>query len=129
MKFLHLSVKRITLYCRITRTLLLNQLVAKPKTLDVLTQTSRAIRFPALSISVSFDDFSYTVAVALERFWVKKLEKENNIKSDVEMSMVLGFATDLFRGNVRVILQYRVSFNDCNFQHRLVYSRSGKKHE
>ena len=59
---------------------------------------------------LSYDDFSYIVAVALERVcnWVKKPGEENNIKSDVEMSRVLGFATDWFRSNVRVILQYSV---------------------
>ena len=48
---------------------------------------------------------SYVVAVALEHVWVKKPGEENNIKSDVEISRTLGFATDLFRSNVRVILQ------------------------
>ena len=98
-----------TLYCRITRTLLLNQPVAKPKTLDISTQTSRAIRFPAWSLGFSVDDFSYVVAVALGRIWVKKPGEENNIKSNVEMSRVLGFATHWFRSNVCVILQYSVN--------------------
>ena len=57
---------------------------------------------------LSYDDFSYIVAVALELVWVKKPGEESNIKSDVEMSRVLGFATDWFRSNVRVILQYSV---------------------
>ena len=35
-----------------------------------------------------FDDFSYVLAVALERVWVKKPEEENNIKSDAEMPRV-----------------------------------------
>ena len=43
---------------------------------------------------LSSDDFFYIVAVALQRFWVKQLGEENNIKSNVEMSTVLGFATD-----------------------------------
>ena len=38
-----------TLYCRITRTLLLNQSVAKPKTLNISTQTSRTLRFSTFS--------------------------------------------------------------------------------
>ena len=37
---------------------------------------------------LSFDDFPYVVAVALERVWVKKPGKENNIKSNVEISRV-----------------------------------------
>ena len=37
--------------------------------------------------------FSYVVAVALERVWVKKPGEENSIKSDVEMSRVIGLAT------------------------------------
>ena len=37
-----------------------------------------------------------------------KPKEENNIKSDVEMLRVLDFATDWFRSNVRVILQYSV---------------------
>ena len=37
----------VTLYCRITCTLLLNQSVAKPKILDISTRALRAIRFPA----------------------------------------------------------------------------------
>ena len=45
----------------------------------------------------------------LARIWVKKPGEENNMKGDVEMSMVLGFATDWFRSNVRVILQYSVN--------------------
>ena len=52
--------------------------------------------------------FSYVVAVALEGVWFKKPEEENKIKSNVEMSRVLGFATDWFRSNVRAILQYSV---------------------
>ena len=55
------------------------------------------------TIGFSFDDFSYVVAVVLERVWIKKPGKENNVKG---MSRILGFATDLFRSNVRVILQY-----------------------
>ena len=39
---------------------------------------------------------------------VKKPGEENNIKNDVEMSRALGFGTDWFRSNVRVILQYGV---------------------
>ena len=57
---------------------------------------------------LSFDDFSYFVAVGLERIWVKKPGEENNIKSNVRMSRALGFSADLFRGNERVILQHSV---------------------
>ena len=39
----------------------------------------------------------YVVAVTLERIWVKKPGEENDIKSDVEMSRVSGFATHWFR--------------------------------
>ena len=77
-----------TLYCRITRTLLLNRSVAKPETLDISTQTSRAIRFPAQSQGFSFDDFSYVVAVVLERVWAKKPRKE---KTSQAMSRCQGF--------------------------------------
>ena len=45
----------------------------------------------------------------LERVWVKKPGEEDNIKSDVETSSVLGLATDWFRSNARVILQYSVN--------------------
>ena len=100
-----------TLYCRITHTLLLNQSVARPKTLDISTQTSRAIRFPASYPGFSFDDFSYIVAVVQERIWFKKPREENSIKSDVEMLRVSRLEADLFRSNVRVILQYGVKFN------------------
>ena len=63
--------RNTTLCCRITCTLLLNQSVAKPKTLNISTQTSHAIRF-------SFDNFSYlVVAVTLERVWVKKPGEDN----------------------------------------------------
>ena len=62
------------------RTLLLNQSVAKPKTLDISTHTSRAIRFPGFS----FDELLYAVAVVLERVWVKKPGEENSIRSDVD---------------------------------------------
>ena len=89
-------------------TLLLNQSVARPKALDISTQTSRAIQSPAQPLRISFDDFLYVVAVALECVWVKKSMEENNIKSNVEISRVLGFATDWFRSNVRVIVQYNV---------------------
>ena len=47
--------------------------------------------------------FLYVVAVALERIWVKKPREENDIKSDVEMSRVLGFATHWFKSNVCII--------------------------
>ena len=53
--------------------------------------------------------FWYVVAVALERIWIKKPGEENDIKSDVEMLRVLGFATHWFRSNVCIILQYSVS--------------------
>ena len=59
----------------------------------------------------SFDDFSYVVAVAVERIWVKKPGEETSIKSDVEMSRVLVSATDWFRGNVHVILQYSANLH------------------
>ena len=64
-----------------------------------------------ISPGFSFDDFSYVAAVALERVWVKKPREANNIKSDAEMSRILGFATDWFSSNVRVILQCSVIFS------------------
>ena len=47
-----------------------------------------------LAVCASLGHLPYVVAVALERIWFKKPRQENNIKSDVEMSRVLGFATD-----------------------------------
>ena len=63
-------------------------------------------------LGFSFDDFLDVVAAVLDRIWVKKPGEENNIKSDVEMLRVLGFATRSFRSNAHVILQCSVvSFN------------------
>ena len=100
----------ITQYCRIMRTFLLNQTVAKPKTFDISGPRLHVpYDFQPSPLDFSLDDFSNVVAVALERVWVKRPGEENNIKSDVEMSRVLGFATDWFRSNVCVILQYSVT--------------------
>ena len=57
---------------------------------------------------LSSDDFSYVAAVVLERIRVKKPGEENNIEINVQTSRVLRFATDLFKGNMRVSLQYSV---------------------
>ena len=71
-----------TWYCRNTHTLLLNQSVAKPKTLDISTQTSCATQFPAWSLGLSFDEF-YRLLLLL-RWKANEPGEENNIKSDVE---------------------------------------------
>ena len=103
--------KVFTLYCRITRILLQNQSVAKHRHIDAdFTRHTISSLVPRLF----FWWFLYVVTVALERIWVKKPGEENNIKSDVEMSRVLGFATDSFRSNVRVILQYSVNHSRTN---------------
>ena len=85
-----------------------DQSVAKLKVLNISTQTSHTIRFSAWYKSFSFDDFSHVAAVALECIWVRKPGSENKINIDVEMSKVLGFATNWFRSNVPVILQCSV---------------------
>ena len=55
----------------------------------------------------TLNDFPYVVAVAMDYVWLTH-PGQNNIKSNVGMLRVFGFATDWFRSNVHIILQYSV---------------------
>ena len=97
-----------TLYCRITRTLLLNQSVAKPKTLDI--STSLLILFSSSGF-LNQTPSSATATTYEKSSKEKSRDQAGNRMArevSVEMSRVLGFAIGRFRSNVRVILQYSV---------------------
>ena len=79
------------------------KIASKGTSLNILSQ---AVLGPTHRFAHFFlRGLTYFVAMALESIWVKKPGQENNIKRDVEVS---GFATDLFRSNVPVIMQYKL---------------------
>ena len=96
--------------CRIMHTLLLNQSVAKPKTLDISTSLLMASWwFPRLLDPNAFQHKSNNIQKVIKGKpgdWAR-----NRMAREiwVDMSRVLGLATDWFRSDVRVILQYSVN--------------------
>ena len=97
----------VTLNCNIKRTLLLNQSVTKPETLDI--STSLLMLFlPAFLTQMRSSATATTYGKSSKE---KPGDQAGNRKARevwVEMSRVLVFATDWFRSKMRVILQYSV---------------------